>query len=485
MDTKQRSIACLDSGDSRFPIRRLDKLLRSLAHDILDYRDRLSGWKLHRKEFLDDAGKNREFHVTESEAKLRNILVHAYETSPYYRKAWEAIGFRPSVVFNLDDLQQLPFLTKDIIREQKALLLSERFQRHELDISATGGTTGTQTSFYMNHACMISRVGRQRGILELCGYRCGMRRALVWGVHSDLPLQDVRGNFKQWFRQYASNQETLCCAVMNDQMMMDYHSRLLRFRPEVLYGYPSALTQLGRFIQDRGLEPILVNTIITTAERLSGANRRQLNRLFGGEVFNLYCTREHGCIGFECERHHGLHIDTGSIYMEIIKDGQRVMPGQPGEIVITDLFNYGMPFIRSRTGDMGMYSQRPCDCGSPLPLLKELHGRSSDLVYRPDGSVVPGLMLTDLFTDLPSIRFAQFVQDNVKQLDVLLVVTEAFSEQVQTVVARQVCEIMGNEIEIRIKLVNDISRNPRSGKIEELICKVDPRKVWDSLGTEA
>lgn len=474
-------------GDSMMidALRRLDRLARSLAHDILCRRDKQSGWKLYRKAFLESISTERESLARDTEAKLRNLLIHAHETSPYYRMAWESIGFRPSVGFKSDDLQQLSFLTKDIIREQKALLVSKRFQRHELDISSTGGTTGTQTSFYMNHACMISRVGRQRGILELCGYRVGMRRALVWGVHSDLPPQNVRGNFKQRFRRYASNQETLCCTVMNDQMMMDYHARLLRFRPEVLYGYPSALAQLGRFIHDRGLEPILVNTIITTAERLSDANRRQLNRLFGAEVFNLYCTREHGCIGFECERHRGLHIDTGNIHMEIIKDGQRVEPGQPGEIVITDLLNYGMPFIRSRTGDMGMYSQQPCDCGSPLPLLKELHGRSSDLVYRPDGSVVPGLMLTDLFTDLPSIRFAQFVQENVKRLDVLLVVTEAFSEQVQTEVVRQVREIMGNKIEIRIKLVNDISRNPRSGKIEELICKVDPQKAWNSLETEA
>jgi phenylacetate-CoA ligase len=159
--------------------------------------------------------------------------------------------------------------------------------------------------------------------------------------------------------------------------------------------------------------------------------------------------------------------------------------GQPGEIVITDLLNYGMPFIRSRTGDRGIYSQQPCDCGSPLPLLTELHGRSSDLVYRPDGSVVPGLMLTDLFTDLPSIRFAQFVQENVNRLDVLLVVTDAFSEQVQAEVLRQVHEIMGNKIEIRVKLVDDISRNPRSGKIEEFICKVDLRKACEPLEAEA
>jgi phenylacetate-CoA ligase len=202
-------------------------------------------------------------------------------------------------------------------------------------------------------------------------------------------------------------------------------------------------------------------------------------------VFNLYCTREHGCIGFECEKSQGFHIDTESVFLEIVRDGQRVEPGQPGEIVVTDLLNYGMPFIRSRTGDVGIYSPQLCKCGSPLPILKELDGRSSDLFYRPDGSVVPGLMLTVLFMDLHSVRFSQFIQESVKRLDVLLVVTDAFSEQTQTEVVRQVRELMGEKIAIRVELVNDIDRNPRSGKIQEFICKVDPRKELNSLETEA
>jgi len=460
-------------------------MLRAVARGIVDRRDRLSGWKPQRKAFLESIKKDRASLARDVESRLRKILLHAYETSPHYRDAWHAIGFFPSSSFSSEDLEQLPFLTKDIIRERKRLLVSERFRSDELDMSYTGGTTGTQTSFYLDRACTISRVGHQWGILELCGYRPGMRRALVWGVHNDLPPQSVRGSFKQWFRRYASSQETLCCTVMNDQTMMDYYRRLLRFRPEILYGYPSALAQLGRFIEDRGLEPIRVGAIITTAERLGGSNRRQLIRMYGGRVFNLYCTREYGCIGFECKMQQGFHIDIGSVFMEIVKGGRRVEPGQPGEIVITDLLNYGMPFIRSRTGDMGVCSPRPCECGSPLPVLKELEGRSSDLLYRPDGSVVPGLMLTDLFMDLPAIRFLQFVQESVKQLDVLLVVTDAFSEQLRAEVVRQVRELMGDEIAVRVKLVDDISRNPHSGKIQEIICKVDPRKALDSLETEA
>lgn len=382
------------------------------------------------------------------------------------------MGFRPSFSSILDDLQELPFLTKDIVKERKSSLVSERFRSDDLDLDYTGGTTGTQTSFYRDHGCTVSRVGRQWGILELCGYRPGTRRALVWGVHSDLAATGTHRSFKQWFREFASNQESLCCTVMNEKVMADYYQRLHGFRPDVLYGYPSAMIQFGRFIQAQDLEPIRVKTIISTAERLTAARRTFLQKAFGGEVFNLYCTRDYGCIGFECEKHEGFHIDTESVFLEIINDGCRAAPGESGEITITDLLNHGMPFIRSRTGDMGALSPKPCECGCPLPLLKGLDGRATDLLYRPDGSIVAGLMMTDLFMDMPSIRFAQFVQENVRELDVFLVVTSEFSNEVEKEAIRQIRELIGWDTAIHIKRVPEIARNPRSGKYQEVICKI-------------
>lgn len=420
-----------------------------------------------------------------AQAALKKIVMHAYETTPHYRRLWDDAGFRPSASLQPRDLVHLPFLTKEIIREEKSSMISDRFKAGELELSYTGGTTGTQTSFYLDHACKVARVGRQWGMFEQCGYKPGMRRALVWGVQQDLPAPGLREGFKRWFRRYASGQETLCCTVMHEHLMRDFHAKLLRLRPAVMYGYPSAVTEFGRFVETNGLEPICVQTVITTAEHLSAANRTQLHRMFGGDVFSLYGTREYGCIGFECATHQGIHIDVGSVLLEIVNDGRPAEPGQSGEIVITDLLNYGMPFIRSRTGDMGRLSPEPCACGSPLPVLSALDGRMSDVVYRPDGTVVPGNMLSDAFKDLPSIRYLQFVQESINALDVRLVVVGEFSEALRAKVLHEVRQIMGDDIAIDIHLVNEIERNPRSGKIREVICNVDRRQEALPLGTAA
>ncbi len=464
-------------------VRTIDKLSRSLAYDILCTRDRLSGWKPKRAQFLASVRKDRESLEKDVERKLRNILLHAYETSPYYRGVWERIGFSPSPCFKLEDLQRLPFLTKAIIKEQALSLVSDRFQRSELDLDYTGGTTGTQTPFYRDHECTVSRVGRQWGMLELCGYRPGTRRALVWGAHADLPHNGVRGSIKKWFRKFASSQEILSCTVMSEQNMLDYYRRLERFKPSVLYGYPKAMVQFGRLIQERHLEPIKVRTIITTAERLAPAQREFVQKVYGGEVFNLYGTREYGCIGFECEKHAGFHIDIESVFVEIIKDGRPVDPGESGEITITDLLNYGMPFIRSRTGDFGALSPKLCECGSPLPVLQGLDGRDTDWLYKADGSTVAGLMLTDLFMDLSSIRFAQFVQESVKELEVWLVVTGDFSSEVENEAVRQVKQLMGPEIDVHVRRVPELPRNPRSGKCREVICKIGRNEGLNQTGS--
>lgn len=453
-------------------LRGLDRRLRSIAYDILCCRDGLSGWRAKRNEFRETVRKDPEQLRRDVERKLRNILVHAHETSPYYRSTWTALGLNPVTDFTFEDLTRYPFLTKEIIGLHKTSLVSERFPRGKLDLSYTGGTTGTHTSFYRNHECTVSRFGRQWGILECCGYRPGMRRALVWGVHADLAEEPVHPSLKYRFREFGSAQETLPCTVIRDKAMLAYHARLKRFDPEVLYGYPNAIVELGEFIHRMGLSPVRVRKILTTAERLTDAQRKLLELRFGGEVINLYCTREYGSVGFECERHDGFHVDTESVFIEIICDGRRVQPGESGEITITDLLNYGMPLIRSRTGDRGLLSTEPCPCGSPLPLLKGLDGRVTDLIYRRDGSVVAGVMLVDLFMEIPTIERAQFVQERIGEMEINLVVTTDFSNEQEQLALREVRDLVGSDMTVHIRRVPDIARNPRSGKFQEVICKV-------------
>lgn len=451
-----------------------EKQLRKAAFLAISYRDG------HRN-LLDNARAFKRFASLDCTAvydqsliQLKKILRHAYDNTAYYRELWDNLGVSANLLQSHTDLEKLPCIAKQIIAEQKKQMIAKGYTEKDLEISYTGGTTGTQTSFFRDRKCSETRVGRQLGILERCGYSPGERCGLIWGVHEDLPDPHTMQSIKSRFRQFARAKETLCCTTMEPDKMREYHGRLATFKPKVLYGYPNAMAYFADFVKENALSPIIVETIICTAERLTTVQRRLLHEVFGGEVFNLYCTREHGCIGFECSMHDGFHIDLGSVYLEIIKNGKPARPGEAGEIVITDCLNYGMPFIRNRIGDRGALSTEECDCGCQLPLLKQLDGRVADMLYRPDGSMVSGLMLTDMFWDVPEIKALQVVQKQMDEVDIILEVTEGFNDRVRNNAMQEVREFMGAEMVINMKIVPVIPRNPVSGKFQEVICKVQP-----------
>lgn len=447
-----------------------ERLLRSAAYTLMRRRDGFPGWRAHRREFRDLVacdGARLERLVS---ARLSRLLAHAFNTVPYYREVWSARGFTPGPRVTAADLRHLPILTKELIRTRKADLVSNRFDVAALDTDYTGGTVGNQTAFHRDHAAGIAKLGRQWGVLERCGYRPGDRRGLVWGAERDLNPAGLR-DFKRRVRDFADAQEVLCCTTIDPSDLAEYYGRVTRFRPRVLYGYPSALYAFAEFIVEQKLPPLRVERVICTAELLTDARRRLFAEVFGGEVFNLYCSREHGCLAFECDRHEGLHIDAGSVFIEILRDGCPARPGERGEIVVTDLLNYGMPFVRYATGDLATVSDGPCGCGLALPRLHSLDGRVADALIRPDGRSVAGLMIIDIYRDLEPVREVQFVQDTPTAIDLNVVLTGELTTELHDLFVTRARELMG-DVTINVHLVSDIPRNPNSGKYREVICRI-------------
>lgn len=451
----------------------MERALRTLASQIVNARERHYGVFLYKFGFHTFVRRSTEEILVSSLHRLRRILRHAHDTSPYYHTLWRSIGIHPDSLKLPEDIHRLPYLTKDLIEKHKHRIISNRSRSDNLEKSHTGGSSGTPTSFFRDRRCTSMRIGRQRGILDWYGYSVGDRCGLVWGAQSDLDGAPGKVSFKKRFTKFASGTETLECTTLDAWKMTDFHRRLQHFRPEILYGYPSALAQFAEFLKENHLPLLTVRAIFCTAERLTDEHRTLLQETFGGEVFNLYCTREHGCIAFECNRHKGFHIDTGSVHLEIIHDRGPLDMGQPGEIVITDLLNYGMPFIRNRIGDRGVLSPDPCDCGCPLPLLHSLEGRVSDVLYRPDGSTVTGLMLTDI-RDHPTIKEVQIIQEELSEISVLMVVSDGFGPGDTEAPIRDMKRHLGEQVNIRVRIVPEIPRNPHSGKVQEVICRIRP-----------
>jgi phenylacetate-coenzyme A ligase PaaK-like adenylate-forming protein len=131
-----------------------------------------------------------------------------------------------------------------------------------------------------------------------------------------------------------------------------------------------------------------------------------------------------------------------------------------------------MPFVRSVTGDVAMATDTVCGCGSPLPAIARLDGRTTDMLFRADGSMLAGVMLSDVFLDLPAVTHAQFVQDDRQSLDINAVAEAGGSSALAEAMAAEMRALMGPGVDVRVHFVDAIPRNPRSGKYQEVICRV-------------
>ncbi|MFC1876993.1 hypothetical protein ACFL2E_06960 [Thermodesulfobacteriota bacterium] len=138
---------------------------------------------------------------------------------------------------------------------------------------------------------------------------------------------------------------------------------LQNLNPQVLEGYPSRLNLLTKVIMQDNIIGIKPKLIVTNSEKITPAIRANLRKAFGVEPVNVYDCWECGNIAWECDAHEGLHINADQVYLEVAKGDQVVVDGDPGEILITDLYNQTMPLIRYAIGDIGTKKKSICSCG--------------------------------------------------------------------------------------------------------------------------
>src|SRR5436190_1770054 len=203
----------------------------------------------------------------------------------------------------------------------------------------------------------------------------------------------------------------LSSAAMISARVADFFKVHQRYRPDVIVAYTNPLYDFARMLAERGLSPRPPRSIVVGAEKLYPFQRQLIEKVFQAPVFETYGSREFMLLGAECDRHLGLHLTTENLVVEVLDDeGHPVPDGTEGNVVVTDLTNYGMPFIRYVNGDRAVAGWGNCSCGRDLPRLKQVSGRRLDIVRTPDGRHVPGELFPHLVKVFPQVRRFQVVQ---------------------------------------------------------------------------
>lgn len=401
--------------------------------------------------------------------RLRELLHTAYETVPYYKRVFDRCGLSAKSVHSTDDLRTLPLLTKDIIREHKDKLINERYARDQLIVNHTGGSTGKALQFYQDqHQWDYGNAAR------LCanrwaGWEFGKRTLRLWGHPDDVALsQRLRGRIRS--------------LVLNDQMFDTFHfscaemealaERMNQRPPRMIIAYASSLYHFAHYLDQTGLTVPRPDGMISSAEVLDSSQRALIERVFEAPVFNRYGSREVDFIASECSEHAGLHIDIRRLVVEFVnEEGNPCNPGEPGRILVTDLTNYAMPFIRYDTGDVGVPNDQDCACGRGLPLMNNLAGRAVDILRRPDGRFVRPSAMT-LVRNVNGIQQLQLIQETRALLRVHVVRDANYSMLSERELRSRLTRSFGPNMELEFEYLESIPLEP-SGKYRFSISLVD------------
>ena len=393
--------------------------------------------------------------------RLRRVVTHAYEHVPYYRRRFDAQGLRAGDLRMPTDLGALPITSKADLRAQTLEDITARgVDPGRLIVHTTSGSSGEP--FTIRRTWLEERVlgaFRRRALHEF-GMRATDRLALVGLAHQPHPrdrqlpqrLASAMGLYRR--------QQISCLRPPADILQAVRDAR-----PDIVSAYPGVLSRLADVLEDQGRPAPPLRFIVSAGEVLDPDLRRRVCERFGAPVFEVYASFELALIASQCRETGLLHVCDDNVVVEVLRDGRPAKPGEPGEIVVTSLHAYAVPFVRYRLGDLVTRGPDACPCGAPFSTIASVQGRVLDYLSLPDGRL---LHPYEIVTHLPRgpdtwIRRCCIVQDRVDRIVLQIVTRRAPQSDEPADLRRTLAPVLGPGVELTVDLVTDIEPDP-SGK---------------------
>jgi phenylacetate-CoA ligase len=407
-----------------------------------------------------DAAAMRELQ----DEKLRRLVRHAYRNVPYYRRQMQERKLRPEDIRGQADLHKLGFLTKPDIRKHLYFdIMSENHDKAQILKISTSGSTGEPFVCYADRAQLEVRWAATLRAQEWTGYRFGDPTVRLW--HQTLGMTKSQA-WKERADAIFSNRTFIPIFELSDENLAKMIDVVVRVQPVLMDGYAEALDFIARYLKTTGRVDVRPKALMSSAQTLPLPSRKLIEEAFGCKVFDKYGSREFSGIAYECEAHSGHHVVSEAYIVEVLKDGEPVKPGEVGEVVITDLNNYCMPFIRYRIGDLAeaVDDSIACPCGRGAPRVGAIEGRVQSIIQGADGRYLPGTFFAHYLKEFDhAIKKFQVVQEERNAMLFRVVKGGRFSDDVIEEVLATFREYLGQEMKITVEYVDEVAM-VRTGK---------------------
>ena len=414
--------------------------------------------------------------------RLKSLLQHAYLTVPYYKRIFDAAGFKPNQVKSLADLFLVPLLSKQDVRENVHFaMFSELHNKKEMHRINRSGSTGEPFVCYADKFQLEMRFATTLRALEMSGRKFGDKQLRLW--HQTLGMSRLQ-SFKERVDAWFMRRYFVPAFEMSEDSLRGLIRTIEKKKPVLIDGYAESLNFIA--MASSSVSRHKPKAVMSSAQQLTESTRTQIENQFGAKVLDKYGSREFSGIAYQCLESEHHHVQDESYILEILVDGRPAKVGEVGEIVITDLNTFSMPLIRYRIGDMAVaVEQEACPCGRPHSLIGRISGRTQALVLCANGVWLPGTFFAHFFKDFDfAIRHYQIVQEVYESFTLKIVPTSQFSSEVSSDMLNQLRKFTGLAQQIGLELVEEIpllrtgKRTPVVSKIPLDFQKIKADRIW-------
>ena len=417
---------------------------------------------------LNTSGLEREKITSFQTRHLNRLAWHAFHTVPYYRDLFALHGLSPSDIRSAEDLSSVPFTSKDDLRNRPLEdILARGTSPARLVKRKTSGSSGKPFTIYRtafeDHLLNLIRIQ----VRKKYGLRISDRAVII----SETPQVKNTRSFLSLLKQTLNLYRTSCIDCYQDDGAIV--KELERIRPDLIIGYPTTLARLGSLLSGEKQGGIRPRFITTGGGVMSASARRLIEDGFSAPVFDIYGAHEFNIIAWQCPESGDYHVCENNLILEVIKDGKAAAPGETGEVVITGLHTFAMPFIRYRTGDIATMGSQSCACGSPFKTIGQIQGRIIEYFHLAGNRVLHPYEIT---RSLAENEFSWICQHQLVQEkdDLVIMRIKPFhppgNENLQRL-QRLGQEKVGENTRFKVELLEEFPLNPGE-KFHSYVCKV-------------
>jgi len=390
------------------------------------------------------------------DARLGMLLAHARQHVPLFRRLAPAEATGLAAGGSLEDLLRFPVLTRRDYQEAGvAGTLAGNMSADRLLDRSTSGSTGERM--------VVRRTWLEERLLNCFRWRAF--RSYGVGQHDRIVKALFRNDSDPRDDQRLARlamtlgwRQMLVVDALGDDAAAEKASR---FAPHCLTGMTSALASLADRVAARGLT--LSPRLVVTAGELLTAPLRSRIRVLGSPIRDLYGSNEFNLLAWECpEGNDTYHVCDDAVVLEVVgPDGRPVGVGQTGEVVVTGLHSFAMPFIRYRIGDLAVRGLDRCRCGAPWSTLTAIHGRTIDMFRLTGGlSLHPWTIHNAVRPWLGMVRQASLVQTASNRLEYLVVATQSMGAAEEGLLAAAARSVLPAGIDFTLRRVDAIPAGP-------------------------